>query len=245
VLEPLAERLGVSYIGSSVTAPVHEKQRVLDALRCGLRLIVDFTSAGEWQLVHRDDVIAHDQRQIAARLFRGALESPAGQEAISAATQGYGRVAAAASRRDAVNGIFAGDDSARLVAADASTKLVDLVGRAIPIRDPHKVLPKVGAAAHTHFYAPNNGAREMPGHRESAAKARVICDALALTLGAAYQKFVPILIDPILELNLPYASCAMANWTVIGLHWSNLLIRDPVAYTDITSAIRRATESPS
>jgi len=232
VLEPVAEELGVDYDNSYLTPPTTDAELVMNALRCGEQLIVDFASAEGWPVDDLGRGISKDQARKAAKCVEQALLRKEGRDALSVMAQGYGR-ALAAGWRAAANTDEYRDASDRLkTSAARSERLATLVASTWPARGYEAVLAEVARAdAHRMFDVDNPNA--LVDLSDYAWRARAIADALAVAMSARFEEFKAAILGPVFELHVGYNLLTSGSWTFIARQWGNLLEPHPLSRSDV------------
>lgn len=228
-LEPIAARLNVSYDQTMFTAPSTDAERAIDALRCGLNLIIAFVYPDGWEYVGVGIGRPRRFAKRAAKYVRAALQTESGAEAISCAAQGYARAMAELWRRAAQTGEDEPRAAALLHSAARSEALGSLLADLVPVGDPHELRASISSSEANRFYDPDNP-DALVDLRTYAERARVTSEALALLAGADYEEFAAAIIEPVLNFNTAYGAATLADWTLAGEYWANLLAPSPLPY---------------
>lgn len=229
VLEPMAHHLGVDYDASHFEPPQSDAALVLDALRCGMQLMMGFVYADGWPV---SDGGAGGTKRMArkgAKYMQANLAGDYGRDGISWVTQGYGRAMAALWRRS-----FELDEhteqAGRMCAnADRSEELAALVADAWPLVEVDDAVAVVASAAEHRLFDP-----QAPGRgvdlEEYATRVEVMAGALAIAVGSRLVDFTPAIIGPVMTMNLEYNAGTLADWGYVSRFWMNLLQPAPLAY---------------
>jgi hypothetical protein len=238
----MARHLGVDYDASYSAPPATNEERVVYALRCGLSVIIDYAYPDQWEAMSPEGTLNKRGCRKAARYVQEALSRPEGQEGIGWAAQGLGRAMADFWRRAADPTTETGSEvpeearSGLLISASYSQSVSELIAQDFSVEDPHEVLKEMASAEAHRFYDPANP-DAMIDLQDYAARAGVISQALALTMGPVFPTYDAIIINPVMNLNLTFNTHSLVNWTIVGRYWANLWKTPVLGYEQMTQVI--------
>jgi hypothetical protein len=247
-IEPMARHVRVDYDDSYSAPPSTNEERVVYALRCGLSAIIDYAYPDQWEAISPEGTLNKRGCRKAAKHVQAALQAPEGQEGIGWAAQGLGRAMADFWRRAADPTTRAGSEVSEedwpglIVSASYSESVSELIVQDFSAEDPHEVLTEMASAESHRFYDPENP-DAMIDLRDYAARAGVISQALALTVGPEFPTYERIIVDPVMNLNLTFNTHSLANWSVITQYWANLWKAPVLGYEEMTQVIAAAHEA--
>jgi hypothetical protein len=233
-LTPLCERFGLGYDESALFEPRTTEALIVNALRCGWELIDEFTTPDPW--IHCDpyEDLPEKFAKGAAKHMRAAFLTDEGREAISCAAQGFARTTAdlwfhTAMPRD----VNDPSGSTLLGNAKRAEELAELVAQALPVQDPHGVLPRIAHAAEVRMFDVDNP-DALINLRDYAARAKTTSDALALAAGDKYEDFERALIGPVMSLGIAYNAERLVAWALATEQLGNLLRPEPLAWVEVS-----------
>ncbi len=238
----MAGHLGVDYDASYSAPPTTNDERVMYALRCGLSLVIDYGYPDQWRLISADGALSNRDCRKAAKYVQEALQAPEGQEGIAWAAQGYGRAMSDFWRRAADpmtrtgNAVPEADRAGLVISAGYSKSVAELIVQVFSVEDPHEVLKEMASAEAHRFYEPENP-DAMMDLRDYAARAGVIMQALALTVGPRFPAYEALIIGPVMSLNLALDVPTHVNWAIVGDYWANLWKEPVVGYEEMTEVV--------
>ncbi len=241
-IEPMAQHLSVDYDDSYSAPPSTNEERVVYALRCGLSAIIDYAYPDQWEEMSPEGTLNKRGCRKAAKYVQEALQRQEGQEGIGWAAQGLGRAMADFWRRAADPSTETGSEVSEedrpglIVSASYSQSISELIVHDFSVEDPHEVLKEMASAEAHRFYDPENP-DAMIDLRDYAARAGVISQALALTMGPEFPTYDAIIINPVMTLNLTFSTHSLVNWTIISQYWANLWTTEPLGYEEMTQVI--------
>jgi hypothetical protein len=236
VLEQMARDLGVSYDDSMFECPASDAALVMDALRCGVNLIIGFTYPDGWSDTSSADVVSKKFCKKAAKQIQSAFQTDDGRDAITSVAQGYAQAMAEFWRRAATQDKYQESEAKLLLSAERSEALGELIAHALPVQDFHGVLGHIRSAEEQRFYDPNNPDALTDLH-DYAEQARVTSEALALAAGAEYEDFAIATIGPVMSFRMKYSAERQVDWTLVSEYWVNLLLPNPISYGEMNDII--------
>ena len=241
-MEPIAKQFKLNYYDSMVASPRTPATRTLAALSCGASVLMDFAYPETWEQGWDESPLSKRECRKAAKRVQIALRKSEGREAIARAAQGFGLAQAALWRRAADPSTKLGQETPEELRAElpfsarTSEALAEQAAQAIPIKDPHGVLPKIAAAEEYRLYDPDNP-DAMTDLRGYADRSHVCAEAVALALGAKFGNYEEAVVHPLKHLLMVYSTTSLASWAVISEYWTNLLRAEPVAWLGVSIAV--------
>jgi hypothetical protein len=145
--------------------------------------------------------------------------------------QSFGRVTAGTWRRAASTVEEASDAYTLIANAERSEALADLAGSYWPVRDRYGVLTEIARAEEHRFFDLDNP-DAMFDLRTAAETIRATCEAVGLALGAGFERFSYLLIEPVMAGNLEMDQFLGILWNHQLHGWVNLLRDEPGPYYD-------------
>lgn len=232
-VEPMAQRLGLDYHESIFDPPTSEEALALDAYRCGQSLLMTFTYPDGWPIAPALRDRRHSKlARKASKVFRDALLSERGPNAISYMTQGYAQEMAELWRRAANRSDDEVETTGLHEAAARSNALGEVTGRLWPVTDPFNALRTI-----EHFERQRVTDLDNPNAaidlRAYFGRARVACSAVALALGDELENCAAdFFYLAVSELHLEFAVALQHDWIFQAEIWHNLLSDEPAAYAE-------------
>ncbi|MCW2953209.1 MAG: hypothetical protein JWQ48_2379 [Conexibacter sp.] len=239
---PMAEQLDVDYEQVFFVPPRTDVERAFGAMRCALTLLMEFTSPEGWP----DDKFGNfggskRTNRKAAKHFATALQTEDGRDAIAWLAKAYGRSQAQTWRRAAV--AREPDEAERLVGfAGANDMLSEMVGKAWPVSDYHRVLPQVELEEKGRLFDPDN-VDAMVDLRAYTEQAGVMARAVALTMGSSYADFALVIVAPLISWHMTYSVGMVAGWECLVPLWSNLLQPEALSDYDLAQELAAQREA--
>jgi len=143
--------------------------------------------------------------------------------------QGYGREMGAFWRRASDSPEYQTEPWRLQESARRSEALGDLAGRYWPTSDPFGALEQIAKAEANRIFDPDNP-DAMIDLRAYAGRARAASEAAALALGDGFEEYGSLLLAPVMDLDLDFASGTQADWTFQAETWANLVSDEPLAF---------------
>ena len=230
-LSPIAQGLGFDYDRSIFRPPDSKSALGFEALRCCSGLLVAFTYPDAWPRGGRGE---RRLGKRAAALTRDAFRDDRGRDAISWATQRYGRVMAAIHR--AAHNDFNVAASAEAT-ADADEWLAGLVDDVWPVNNYHDALAFAQhCCAQRRSCPPDASMERWSADARLTATVEMLCIATWPDAGVLEGAFVTWSYG----LDITFDSGVLSDWLHVANFWGNLI--DPARRQSHDEVITSLTE---
>lgn len=232
-LQPMADRLGLDYETSFFTPPHIAEALAFETYRCGVSLLMGFTYPDGWgTTTYLGDQAGGKLAKKTARQMRRALLGPTGPDAISQMAQEYARDVAEFWRETAETADP--DDAAQLRrSAPRSEHLGELAAKYWPVIDPHSVLKRLDTTTHERLADLASFDRTA---KTAARRIDAACRAAAIALAPEFETYEPLLVGPVVTVNMELAAGLQQDWAFNLDHWTNLMLDEPLSYYELLAA---------
>jgi hypothetical protein len=229
-LRPVAEHLGLDYYQATIISPADGAQRAFEAIRIGTQALYGFTYADAWS----ERGFSRRDRARAAKIIARALARDEGRDAACFMACGLGGALAGTWRAGAR------DDPAHArelgAQAESSEGLVELVRAAWPISPDERLLGRVRSAARSRSFDPEASKAKFD-LGPYVLKVQASAEALALAAAERFEAVEPLIIHPVMNVDVLFYAQLSNAWNLWARYWVNLLSRRPLPFSRVSDAV--------